>query len=239
MTSIKKFKEVIWLESLFLKSSIIFFSSGRVGLTLGANYCAPLSNSPEDKEAADKQIQFYLGWFAHPIFSTTGDYPMIMKKIIAKKSEKQGFRRSRLPQFTPEEIDMIKVSSDYFGVNHYTTYFVTNRNGTDDTPSFLNDIGVDSIQDPAWPSSASPWLKVVPWGFRKILNWIKDSYGNVETIVFECGYSDNGKMQDVERIDFLRDYMRNMLDAIEDGCNITAFSVWSLMDDMEWNKGYT
>jgi hypothetical protein len=34
--------------------------------------------------------------------------------------------------------------------------------------------------------------------------------------------------------------MSEMLRAIhEDGCNVTAYAVWSLVDNMEWEKGYT
>lgn len=45
-----------------------------------------------DIEAAERYVQFYLGWFASPLYN--GDYPQIMKEYIGKwqtanKHEKQ------------------------------------------------------------------------------------------------------------------------------------------------------
>jgi beta-glucosidase/6-phospho-beta-glucosidase/beta-galactosidase len=34
--------------------------------------------------------------------------------------------------------------------------------------------------------------------------------------------------------------MSEMVKAIhEDGCNVIGYTVWSLIDNMEWEKGYT
>ena len=35
-----------------------------------------------DIEAAERYVQFYMGWFATPIFN--GDYPQVMKDYIGK-----------------------------------------------------------------------------------------------------------------------------------------------------------
>jgi lactase-phlorizin hydrolase len=51
---------------------------------------------------------FQLGWFANPVYSEKGDYPEIMKKKIAKKSRQEGYKRSRLPEFTDEEVEYIR-----------------------------------------------------------------------------------------------------------------------------------
>ncbi|VEN60248.1 unnamed protein product [Callosobruchus maculatus] len=34
-------------------------------------------------------------------------------------------------------------------------------------------------------------------------------------------------------------FLSQVLDAIQDGVNITGYTVWSIMDDFEWNSGYT
>lgn len=73
----------------------------------------------------------------------------------------------------------------------------------------------------------------------KLLMWIKEEYDNPEVMVMENGYPDSGSLQDWDRIDYLRGYVRAMLDAIEGGCNVTAYTVWSLLDNFEWRFGYT
>jgi hypothetical protein len=53
-------------------------------------------------------IALQLGWFANPIFSEEGDYPAIMKERIAENSYQEGYRKSRLPEFSKEEIKYIR-----------------------------------------------------------------------------------------------------------------------------------
>ncbi len=120
-------------------------------------------------------------------------------------------------------------------MNHYTTELVAPQNST--VPGWDGDSNTMVWQPAEWPSSASPWLRVVPWGFRKLLNWIKNTYGNPVLIVTENGFSDTDAegVNDQRRIDYYRDYTNNMLKAINiDGCNITKYTAWSLLDNFEW-----
>lgn len=48
------------------------------------------------------------GWFAHPIYSKSGDYPPIMRTIIDQNSKDENLQWSRLPSFTKEEIKLIR-----------------------------------------------------------------------------------------------------------------------------------
>jgi beta-glucosidase/6-phospho-beta-glucosidase/beta-galactosidase len=43
---------------------------------------------------------------------------------------------------------------------------------------------------------------VVPWGFRKMLNWVAKEYGNPPVMVAENGFSDHGGLNDTNRIDY-------------------------------------
>lgn len=43
---------------------------------------------------------------------------------------------------------------------------------------------------------------MVPWGFGKLLLWIKDHYDNPPLYVTENGFSDSGELHDVGRINY-------------------------------------
>lgn len=103
-----------------------------------------------------------VGWFAHPIYK--GNYPKVMIDRISELSREQGFTKSRLPEFTQEEIVRIYNTSDFFGINSYTSNLVTrndkNNGAGHPIPSFLHDMDVIETQDPDWPTSGSEWLRV-------------------------------------------------------------------------------
>lgn len=85
-----------------------------------------------------------------------------MKKLVAERSKNEGFRRSRLPVFTKEEVKYVKGTSDFFGLNHYTTVLVEDAPFTPiGKPSVVKDSQTLYFQDPSWPSGASSWLKVI------------------------------------------------------------------------------
>lgn len=44
--------------------------------------------------------------------------------------------------------------------------------------------------------------KVIPKGFRNILNWIHNTYDAPDIYITGNGYSDNGELDDQERIDY-------------------------------------
>lgn len=73
-----------------------------MSITLGSDWKEPLTNSSSDVLAAERAMQFKLGWFAHPIY-VNGDYPEVMKQKVSAKSEAEGRNTSRLPQFTEAE----------------------------------------------------------------------------------------------------------------------------------------
>ena len=157
---------------------------GNIMLALSSGWAVPKTDSIQDMAAADRYMQFHLGIFAHPIF-VNGDYPDVVKSIVGNRREAAGIA-SRLPSFTQEEKIMIKGSYDLFGLNHYSTDKVADRPSGDEQ-SFNADEAFTKSGDPAWPD----WVNghVAPFGFRKLLKYIKDNYNDPTVIVTENGVS--------------------------------------------------
>ena len=93
------------------------------------------------------------------------------------------------------------------------------------------------------PRTAIRWLVtpgVMYWGPRQIY----ERYG-LPVVITEDGQSCNdrifldGKVHDPDRIDFLHRYLNELHAAMEDGVPVKGYFHWSLLDNMEWNSGYS
>ncbi len=61
--------------------------------------------------------------------------------------------------------------------------------------------------------AASIWLKVAPFGIRRLVNWITKTYGaHWDIYITENGYSDFlGNLDDLQRIYYLKHYLNQLL----------------------------
>lgn len=212
---------------------------GQIGITLNGDYTYPWDpEDPRDVEAANRKIEFAISWFADPIYF--GKYPDSMRKQLG----------DRLPEFTPEEVDLVKGSNDFYGMNHYTADYVKHGDGNPPPEDFLGDLSTHPYSkngDCIGPETQSFWLRPNPEGFRGLLNWLSKRYGYPPIYVTENGTSIKGEndlkepeiLNDVFRYEYFRDYVNAMAKAVsEDGCNVKGYMAWSLMDNFEWAEGY-
>ena len=161
---------------------------------------------------------------------------------IDAKSAEEGFTESRLPEFTEEEKLEILGSSDFFGMNFYTSNLAYPTPSDEINPGVIGwgeDPDVTTLKDPKWYSSGSSWLKITPFGLRRIVNWAYNNYKK-PIIITENGFSDNlGNLDDLQRIYYYKHYINQLLKAIKlDGVDVRGYYAWSLMDNFEWARGY-
>ncbi|XP_026381491.1 furostanol glycoside 26-O-beta-glucosidase-like [Papaver somniferum] len=84
---------------------------GEIGISIVGQWFVSHSDSPRDKEAAERANGFMVGWFMEPL--VYGDYPFIMRALV----------RDNLSMFTDKEKEMVKGSYDFIGVNYYTARY--------------------------------------------------------------------------------------------------------------------
>ncbi|KAG5876640.1 hypothetical protein JTB14_012985 [Gonioctena quinquepunctata] len=215
---------------------------GKISIVLNSDWIEPESNSTEDVTAAETKRQFMLGWYAHPLYQ--GDWPDIVKTRVDARSKAEGFKASRLPVLSAEDVAFLKGTNDFFALNAYSSLIakaIPEKEIVPLTPDREGDVGVATYRREEWPGSASSWLKVVPWGMRNLLKWIKEEYSDPEIIITENGYSDHtGQLADNIRINFIRDYLSNVRDAMDkDEVKVIAYTLWSLIDNFEFSQGFT
>ncbi len=209
---------------------------GKIGITNNCDWREPKTDSPEDKAAAQRAMEFFLAWFADPIYF--GHYPQCMVDRLG----------DRLPKFTEAEQELLKGSSDFFGLNHYTTTLASDatnlpqEDGSENNGGIGEDQGVHLELDPSWSKTAMDWA-IVPWGCRKLLEWITERYDSPDIYITENGgaFPDklvDGEVNDQDRLDYLKSYLAACREAIDNGAQLKGYFVWSLMDNFEWAEGY-
>ncbi|CAI6360889.1 unnamed protein product [Macrosiphum euphorbiae] len=211
---------------------------GKISISIsGLFYLPKNAESLDDIVTAERANQFDRGWFSHPVYK--GDYPPIMRQWLDKKSKEES-PWSILPTFTEDEIKLIKGTADFYAFNHYSSRLVTQESG--DPDSYYNSIAnYYASVDESWPkSSPASWLITAPVGLKKLLVWIKNEYGNPPMFITENGFGDNGQLDDLDRISYIKGYLNATLQAIhEDNCNVIGFTIWSLLDNFEWMDGFS
>uniref|UniRef100_H2YTH6 beta-glucosidase n=1 Tax=Ciona savignyi TaxID=51511 RepID=H2YTH6_CIOSA len=211
--------------------------NGEVGITCNSDWSEPRNQYRQvDYDATNRVMQFFLGWFMHPIW-VNGDYPDVMKEYVAKRSAAQGEASSRLPELTAQEKSLIFGTADFFGLNHYTT------NLAYETFTMLNQssdfFAVQILQIKIYVIGSS-WLRPVPYGIRRLLNYIKAEFGDRPIWISENGFEDNPIYDDYKRIFYYKSHLNEVLKAIKlDNVDVRGYCAWSLMDNFEWASGFT
>ncbi|CRK86862.1 CLUMA_CG000688, isoform A [Clunio marinus] len=210
--------------------------TGEIGICLFSNFFYP--DSGVSPEVAEKTQQFQLGWFTHPIFSSEGNYPKIMIDEIKDKTVDQPL--SRLPIMDDEMKNSLIGAADFLALNYYTSRLVAPMTEVHGERSWQSDVGVDFIIDEKWEKAKSWWLYNVPQGLHDLLKWIKAEYNNPTVLITENGYSDDGQLDDDDRINYIKAHLAAIHRAIhQDRCKVVAYTVWSIIDNFEWMEGFT
>ncbi|KAL4178498.1 hypothetical protein AMTRI_Chr13g82600 [Amborella trichopoda] len=215
--------------------------NGEIGMSASCRWLLPLTNSTEDQEAAIRELDFTLGWFVEPL--VRGDYPITMREYVGE----------RLPKFTQEQSDIVRGSYDFIGLNYYTSRYASNIPHLLPTPPirYSLDAYVSKSYErnglPIGPKAASSWLYVYPQGLKELLVYVNKRYDNPIIYITENGVDEYNNhtislkqcLNDTWRVDYHRWHMPSILEALREGVRVKGYIIWSLLDNFEWENGYT
>ncbi|XP_044218824.1 beta-klotho [Thunnus albacares] len=211
-----------------------------VSLALHADWAEPANPFLESHAAAAQRfLLFELGRFLDPLLGpryeekSKGDYPQEMKAYLEERAQVMGLTGYPLPNFTETEREELRGALSFIALNHFTTRLVSPLPHTQSNfqQRQLPDHDCMTLFDPTWPSS-SMGQALVPWGLRKILNWVTERYGgSLPLIITASGVDDQALVEDKLRQHYLRSYLQEALKAHHlDGINLQGFYVWKLQD---------
>ncbi|NOJ18013.1 6-phospho-beta-glucosidase [Vibrio jasicida] len=192
----------------------------QVGCMLAGGNFYPYTCKPEDVFTAmqkDRENLFFID------VQSRGYYPSYAQKVFDEKGVKL--------EILEEDYETLKHTVDFISFSYYASRCASaemNANNTSEANV------VKSIRNPHLPASDWGWV-IDPLGLRITMNTLYDRYQKPLFLV-ENGLGakdvpdENGEVQDDYRIDYLRQHVEAMADAITDGVPLMGFTPWGCID---------
>lgn len=209
----------------------------QVMLTLNVHQFRPASSARADRDAVGRADVVSNRIFLDPVLD--GRYPEELFAFTAQITDWSFVQ--------PEDLSLIHVRPDLLGLNYYTPTVIT---------ADVTKAGVSETGDPTgWPGNPDLWTvppadpvtamgwTIDPTGLTELLVRIGRNYPGVPLMVTENGAScadvvRDGTVDDIDRIDYLREHICAVGEAIAAGVDVRGYFVWSFLDCFEWNAGY-
>ena len=207
-------------------------SPAQVGITLNLAVVRPVSPAAADL-AAELDAR-HNGAYLGPLLR--GAYP---ERLTSE------FSPARVPGLVHDgDFDLITAPIDFLGVNFYAPAYVGIR--PDGEPRHGEQlIGPDEVlvQPEGMPITAMNWL-VDSSAIYELMTRVRDETNGLPLYITENGsawydyVTPDGTVEDYERLQYLRDHLTALHEAIEHGVNLRGYFAWSLLDNFEWAEGY-
>ncbi len=133
--------------------------------------------------------------------------------------------------------EKVKFDFDFIGLQNYTRWVVKNF-------PLLPIVHALNIK----PKKLSADLTEMGWeiypeGMYRIIKQFAEYKGVKKIVLTESGVAVkdelvNGEINDVRRVKYLQDYLKQVLRAKNEGVNLGGYFIWSFMDNFEWAEGY-
>jgi beta-glucosidase len=205
-------------------------NKAQVSLVLNPTTVMAASDRPEDIDAARRVDAVQNRLFLDSVLR--GRYPEDLPADAA--------RWTKWDFVKPGDEHVIAAPLDMLGVNYYTPLRVAA--GDPDEQGHPGTMGTHMVDLPG-PRTAMDW-EIDPQGLLDLLVRISDDYPKIPLMVTENGaaFEDvvaaDGRVHDLDRINYLDEHLRAVHAAIERGVDLRGYFVWSFLDNFEWAEGY-
>jgi beta-glucosidase len=196
-----------------------------IGLVVNLVPIEAATDSPDDKSAANRLDAYLNRQFLDPVL--LGEIPTELPEMFG----------SAWHEWTAEELRQVRQPIDFVGVNYYLKLDVCNDPQAGPPRARI-------VLTPNCPRTATDW-EIYPPGLTNILKWIKSRYGDLPLYITENGaaFDDtalaNGAISDHRRVEYLHDHLLAARRAIDAGVDLRGYFLWSLLDNFEWQSGYS
>ncbi len=207
----------------------------QVGITLNFTHYDAASASAADQDAQRFGDGYFNRWFLDPLHGRHYPADMVADYVAAGHLPAEGM--DSLIQ--PGDLQAIAAPTDFLGINYYTREVV--RSGTlpdaENMPATVAPAPREEWTDMGW--------EVYPEGLYQLLLRAAFEYRAPKIYITENGASygegpgPDGRVRDERRLDYLRKHFSAAHRAIAAGVPLAGYFVWSLMDNFEWDRGYS
>jgi beta-glucosidase len=151
------------------------------------------------------------------------------------------------------DLELINVPLSVLGVNYYSSARARKYSGVGERQQadghgnaaaspWVGADDVEFLQQPG-PYTAMGW-NIDPASFTGLLLEVGGRYPDLPLMITENGaafydeVSDDGRVHDADRVDYLYRHLDAVGAAIDAGIDVRGYFVWSLLDNFEWSYGY-
>lgn len=152
--------------------------------------------------------------------------PVALKTGEVRGFTTKGFWYFRIPWRKRIQMDELKNTQDYFGLNYYTREYI----GLSLKPPFLTRTPM-----PGLTGTDLNW-GIDPEGFFEVLKKVHETFPDQPIFITENGLADS---KDQWREKFVVDHLTQLHRAMTElNHKVIGYCHWSLMDNFEWHEGF-
>lgn len=214
--------------------------AGEIGIILNLTPSYPRDpENPADVKAANIADLFFNRSFLDPAIK--GEFPAELIAIVQELE--------MVPAVLEGDLAIIQNNTiDLLGINYYQPRRIkAKESAVDHSHGPLPDDFFDNYDMPNRKMNVYRGWEIYEKGIYDILTNVRENYGNLPCYISENGMGvegeerfadENGAIQDDYRIRFVKDHLKYVHQAIQEGSSVRGYHMWTCMDNWSWTNAY-